>query len=136
MSSPIAEAPKPTPNHASPFPNINRHSVSNIYTTSLTNETDITTHDSLITCGKIGLINRNGIVCSILDFGPKDDADEREVRTRGKGDVMVQRGTMHAWRNASKTEWARMVSVGLAAGKVEMGGKVLGDAVGEMPERV
>lgn len=39
----------------------------------------------------------------ILDSGVK--------RMLKRGDVVVQRATMHAWRNASKTEWARMAFV-------------------------
>ncbi len=42
-----------------------------------------------------------GSVVSILDSG--------EETVMHRGDVMVQRATMHAWRNPSKTEWARMV---------------------------
>ncbi|KAK3360622.1 hypothetical protein B0T25DRAFT_447794 [Lasiosphaeria hispida] len=35
--------------------------------------------------------------------------DSGETRLLKRGDLAVQRGTMHAWRNASKTEWARML---------------------------
>lgn len=42
-----------------------------------------------------------GTVESVLDSG--------EVTMMGRGDVMVQRATMHQWRNPSKTEWARMI---------------------------
>src|ERR1700753_4184255 len=35
--------------------------------------------------------------------------DSGEVRLLKRGHVAVQRGTNHAWRNASKTEWARML---------------------------
>jgi quercetin dioxygenase-like cupin family protein len=44
-----------------------------------------------------------GAVTLILD-------DEKEVTLR-EGDIIVQRGTVHAWRNASETEWARVVFV-------------------------
>ncbi|KAK3329696.1 hypothetical protein B0H66DRAFT_634838 [Apodospora peruviana] len=37
--------------------------------------------------------------------------DSGETRTLGKGDVVVQRGTMHAWRNVSETEVARIFFV-------------------------
>ncbi|TQS35146.1 hypothetical protein Golomagni_04442 [Golovinomyces magnicellulatus] len=37
--------------------------------------------------------------------------DSGETRTLKRGDVCVQRATMHAWRNNSETEWARMVFV-------------------------
>jgi len=32
-----------------------------------------------------------------------------EKRTLGVGDTIVQRGTLHAWRNPSETEWARVI---------------------------
>jgi quercetin dioxygenase-like cupin family protein len=33
--------------------------------------------------------------------------DSGETRIMKRGDVSIQRGTMHLWRNTSKTEWAR-----------------------------
>ncbi|KEY74885.1 hypothetical protein S7711_09961 [Stachybotrys chartarum IBT 7711] len=71
----------------------------------------------------------NGTVCRIVDFAPDGPAvmhrtvtidfgivlegklevqlDSGETRLMGRGDVIVQRGTMHAWKNLSKTESAR-----------------------------
>ncbi|OCK73962.1 cupin domain protein [Lepidopterella palustris CBS 459.81] len=37
--------------------------------------------------------------------------DSGEVRRLKRGDTVIQRGTMHAWRNASQTEWVRMLCV-------------------------
>ncbi|CAK7219728.1 hypothetical protein SBRCBS47491_003948 [Sporothrix bragantina] len=37
--------------------------------------------------------------------------DSGETRLMKRGDVCVQRGTMHAWRNTSKTEWGRMLYI-------------------------
>lgn len=37
--------------------------------------------------------------------------DSGETRAMRRGDVCVQRATMHAWRNTSLTEWARMLYV-------------------------
>ncbi|KAI0482203.1 hypothetical protein GGR56DRAFT_619008 [Xylariaceae sp. FL0804] len=37
--------------------------------------------------------------------------DGGETRLLKRGDLAVQRATMHAWRNPSKTEWARMLYV-------------------------
>ena len=34
--------------------------------------------------------------------------DDGKTELMQRGDVAVQRATMHAWRNPSKTEWARM----------------------------
>jgi len=50
------------------------------------------------------------------------DNSETEVEA---GNVVVQRGTMHAWRNPSETEWSRWVSVLIHAEAVEVGGKEL-----------
>ncbi|KAF2136718.1 uncharacterized protein K452DRAFT_237049 [Aplosporella prunicola CBS 121167] len=52
--------------------------------------------------------------------------DSGEARTLKKGDVAIQRGTMHAWRNTSKTEWARIVFVLQPCKPVQVGaGKAL-----------
>lgn len=42
-----------------------------------------------------------GSVVAVLDSG--------EEHLMHRGDVMVQRATMHAWRNPSETQWARMI---------------------------
>lgn len=54
--------------------------------------------------------------------------DGGEKRILKPGDVVVQRGTMHAWRNANDKEWARMmfVMIGLGeGGAVNVGGRML-----------
>ena len=35
--------------------------------------------------------------------------DSGETRLLRRGDVCIQRATMHSWRNTSQTEWARML---------------------------
>lgn len=50
-----------------------------------------------------------------LDYGVVTEGsvvvmfDSGEERLMHRGDVCVQRATMHAWRNPSETEWARMM---------------------------
>ena len=39
------------------------------------------------------------------------ELDDGSKTLMNRGDVAVQRGTMHAWINASDTEWARMIFV-------------------------
>ena len=39
------------------------------------------------------------------------ELDDGSATKMLRGDVAVQRGTMHAWKNASDTEWARMLFV-------------------------
>ncbi|KAJ9650195.1 hypothetical protein H2198_010495 [Neophaeococcomyces mojaviensis] len=40
-----------------------------------------------------------------------EDLETGPVKLMKAGDVSVQRATLHAWRNHSKTEWARMLYV-------------------------
>lgn len=58
-----------------------------------------------------------GEVMLILDFG--------ENRILKRGDVAVQRGTNHAWRNSSQTKWCRMLFVLQAAKPLEINGQTL-----------
>lgn len=49
-----------------------------------------------------------------------------EKRVLRAGDTVVQRATVHQWRNTSETEWARMVFVMVPIeGGTSVGGKVL-----------
>jgi quercetin dioxygenase-like cupin family protein len=59
--------------------------------------------------------------------------DSGEVRLLKRGDVAVQRGTNHAWRNKSQTEWARMLYVLQEARPLEIEGKKLAEDVAEIP---
>lgn len=58
--------------------------------------------------------------------------DSGETRLLKRGDVAIQRGTMHAWRNTSKTEWARMMYVLQECKPVEVEGEVLKEDYGTM----
>ncbi|KAG7291368.1 hypothetical protein NEMBOFW57_001385 [Staphylotrichum longicolle] len=55
--------------------------------------------------------------------------DSGEVRVLAPGDTIVQRGTKHAWRNPSETEWARVVFFLLGAEPVRVGGEVMGEEI-------
>ena len=98
-------------------------------------------------------MNPNGTVARIVDFAPGSEAlmhrtqsldygiviegevemvlDEGVKRVLRRGDVAVQRGTNHGWRNTSGTEWARMFFVLQDCEKVvvEEGGRELGEDV-------
>lgn len=57
-------------------------------------------------------------------YGGKEEDGSMKVERRAvkKGQVVVQRACMHAWRNLSKTESARMVCVAVGSeGAVEGG---------------
>lgn len=56
-----------------------------------------------------------------------------ETRTMNRGDISIQRGTNHAWRNTSKTEWARMLYVLQESTPLKVGGMTLGEDYGGMP---
>ncbi|KAK7393959.1 hypothetical protein QQX98_013254 [Neonectria punicea] len=57
--------------------------------------------------------------------------DSGESRLMRRGDVTIQRGTMHEWVNASKTEWARMMYVLQDSKPLTVGRKQLGEDYGE-----
>jgi quercetin dioxygenase-like cupin family protein len=58
-----------------------------------------------------------GTVHLVLDSG--------EVKTLQRGDMAIQRGTKHSWRNTSMTEWARMLFVLQDSLPVEVNSKTL-----------
>lgn len=58
--------------------------------------------------------------------------DSGEVRTLKRGDMAVQRGTMHAWRNNHPTEWGRMVFILQPCEPVVVDGKQLAEDYGDM----
>ena len=68
-----------------------------------------------------GIVLEGAVEC-VLDSG--------ETRRLTRGDVCVQRGTMHAWRNTSETEWCRMVFVLQPCEPLVIGGKTLGEELG------
>ncbi len=109
---------------------------------------DIAAHEKVIQSKTLGLVNPNGTVARIVDFGPGTKElmhrtksldygivlegeiemvlDEGCTRRMGRGDVAVQRGTNHGWRNVSGEVWARMFFVLQDSETVEVGGKELG----------
>ena len=132
-----------------------------VYTTSsfpasLNNDSDIISHDTLLSSGKLGLVNPGGTVCRMVDFAPGFDCmmhrtqsldfgvvlegtielvlDSGETKIMERGDVAVQRATMHAWRNPSETQWARMMFVLQDCEKVELDGQVLKEDLGRGTE--
>jgi quercetin dioxygenase-like cupin family protein len=104
-------------------------------------ETDGATRDA-------GLTLRGGSVIRIVDFKPGSrspmhrsssidygivldgeltlELDSGETKVIHKGDIVVQRGTNHAWVAHSK-DWARMAFILIEAPPVEIGGRVLDD---------
>jgi quercetin dioxygenase-like cupin family protein len=56
--------------------------------------------------------------------------DSGEVRLMRRGDVAIQRGTNHAWKNASETRWARMLYVLQESELVRIGSNTLNEDYG------
>ena len=53
------------------------------------------------------------------------ELDGGETKLLGAGDVVIQRGTNHLWRNPSQAEWCRIVFILIEARPVEIGGRIL-----------
>ena len=53
--------------------------------------------------------------------------DGTETLIENPGDVVIQRGNMHAWRNPSPKEWVRWVSVLVDAEPARFNGQNLPD---------
>lgn len=129
-----------------------------VYTTSsfpvsLNDNADIDAYTTTKSSGKLGLVQKGGTVCRFVDFGPggqpmmhrtqsldygvvlegeiEMELDDGSVRLLKRGDVAVQRGTNHAWRNSSKTEWARMLFVLQDCQPLLVGGERLREDLGD-----
>ncbi|CAG8300004.1 unnamed protein product [Penicillium salamii] len=118
----------------------------------LNNEADIKKHEEVQQKEQLGLVNPGGTVCRIVDFAPNNHAvvhrtqsldygvvlegeiemilEDSEPVIMKRGDVAVQRATMHGWRNPSETEWARLLFVLQDCQKLSVGGKDLGEDLG------
>lgn len=94
-------------------------------------------------------------VCRIVDLSPGDVSPMHRTQTvdygfvlEGKveliledctrvmerGDICVQRATMHAWRNLSTTEWARIAFVLIACEKPVVEGEEMGESMEHVDE--
>ena len=126
----------------------------NQFPADLSNETDIKTYSHYLE-NLPGLAIPGGTVLRYVDMMPGATSpmhrtvsldygvvlegevelvlDSGEVRLLKRGHVAVQRGTNHAWRNASKTEWARMLYVLQDMKPLEIGGKKLEEDVTTIP---
>ncbi|KAI0173031.1 hypothetical protein GGR52DRAFT_541657 [Hypoxylon sp. FL1284] len=131
-----------------------------IYTNSfpaeLNENADVKFHDEMITGGNLGLATKGGVVCRMVDFAPQYECmmhrtksldfgilvegevemvlDDGSVTRMKRGDVAVQRATMHAWRNPSTTDWARMVFVLQDMKPLVVNGKKVGEDYGKGTE--
>jgi mannose-6-phosphate isomerase-like protein (cupin superfamily) len=60
--------------------------------------------------------------------------DSGEKRVLERGDMVVQRGTMHAWRNPSETDWVRFFAVVQPIEQIEIHGQKLDIEYRSMPD--
>lgn len=139
-------------------------SLHEIYATSrfppdLNKDVDIEESNKILASPDLGLVHPGGIVCRIVDFAPGNDLfmhrtqsldygvvlegrvemvmDSGDVRVLQRGDVAVQRGTMHAWKNPSKTEWTRLLFVMQNSEPLLVGDAVLKeDFGGSLPDQL
>jgi len=58
--------------------------------------------------------------------------DSGEKRLMKRGDVAIQRGTMHQWINHSKTEWTRMLFVLQESKPLKLAGEAVGEELAGM----
>jgi quercetin dioxygenase-like cupin family protein len=70
--------------------------------------------------------------CIVIEGTVRLVLDSGEVKTLQRGDMAIQRGTKHSWRNASMTEWARVVFVLQDSLPVEVNGRTLEEDFGGM----
>ncbi|CEN61148.1 hypothetical protein BJX68DRAFT_268192 [Aspergillus pseudodeflectus] len=135
------------------------------YPATLSSDADIKSYASYLEPGgSPGLVISSGTVCRIVDMQPNALSpmhrtvsldygvvlegvvelvlDSGETRVLHRGDVAVQRGTNHAWRNVTppvkgedgvvREQWARMLYVLQPAEKVSVDGKELGEELDGM----
>jgi quercetin dioxygenase-like cupin family protein len=115
----------------------------------MSSDTDLLSHASLLASGFKAVVLARGVNLRVLELPPGYesivhrtvsldygvvtegalelvlDGPGGETRRVERGDLVVQRGTMHAWRNPSKGEWARVVFVVLDAERLVVGGREL-----------
>ena len=129
------------------------------YTTSqfpvdLNNDADLAAHEKVIQSGNLGLVNPNGTVCRVVDFAPSTPGavhrtqsldygivlegevemilEEGEPVRMKRGDIAIQRATMHGWRNPSSTKWARIAFVLQDCQPLTVGGERLKEDLGPL----
>lgn len=115
-------------------------------------ERDLVQHDQLLASGTLGLVHPGGTLCRMVDVSPgylgtwhrtqtldygvviegclELLLDSGEVKLMRRGDVSVQRGTMHAWRNPDDRKWARVLFMILQGEPLVVDGRVLDEDLG------
>lgn len=124
-----------------------------IYSTSefppcLRDESDIASHEKFMDENKVGIVSPNGTLFGMIDLAPGFHAplhrtqsldyaaviegsvelhlDSGERTVLARGDVVVQRSTVHSWKNPSETDWARLMIITQECQPGSIGGHTLG----------
>ncbi|KAI6855161.1 hypothetical protein KC343_g4601 [Hortaea werneckii] len=58
--------------------------------------------------------------------------DSGETRPMKRGDIAIQRGTNHAWRNMSSEKWGRMLYVLQPSQPLQVAGRTFGEDLADM----
>lgn len=117
-------------------------------------ETDIAAYDGFLHTAP-GLTTPQGTVLRTIDFRPQTKTpmhrtvsldygvvlegeldlilDSGQSRVMKQGDVSIQRGTAHSFKNRSKTDWARMLFVFLPMQTINIKGRDLVEEVYDEP---
>jgi len=104
-------------------------------------------HDLVGDKGETGLTLRGGSVIRVVDMLPGKpspmhrtfsidygivlsgelelELDSGEIKRLAAGDIVIQRGTNHLWRNPSKDKLCRIAFILIAAGPVRIGDQIL-----------
>ncbi|GAM87650.1 hypothetical protein ANO11243_056770 [Dothideomycetidae sp. 11243] len=127
--------------------------ITNSFPVNLTDDKDLAVYSKFLESPP-GLVVGSGTVLRIVDIAPDFESpmhrtvsldygvvlmgeielelDSGETRMMKVGDIAVQRGTNHLWRNKSKTDWCRMMYVLQPSLPLEFKGKKLGEELGDM----
>lgn len=125
---------------------------------NLNDDADIIKHREKISSKKLGIVNPGGTVLRFVDFAPGFESmmhrtrsldygiviegqielvlDSGEKQLLQRGDVCVQRGTNHAWRNPHDSEWARVAYVLQDCQPVLAGGEALKEYLGHSAHEI
>ncbi|KAK4936589.1 hypothetical protein LTR10_022576 [Elasticomyces elasticus] len=136
-----------------------RVSHSLLYTTSefpadLEDDKDVKLHEQVKASGKLNIVNPGGTVIRIVNFAPHNhsmmhrtqsldygvvlegevimELDDGSKSLMRKGDLAIQRATMHTWKNNSETHWARMLFVLQDCKPLSIGGQRLKEDLGHV----
>ncbi|VDC01823.1 unnamed protein product [Peniophora sp. CBMAI 1063] len=135
-----------------PYPNSTTSRFSDVwvYDGVPTNDNNLATDggERKVTGPGLGVVQEGGVTCRYNDLAPGASVpmhrttstdvivlisgqtvltldDGTETLLEKAGDSVVQRGTMHGWRNPSKTEWTRIMAIVVDAKPVVVDGAEL-----------